>query len=125
MISSTRRYLGINPEATQAPGGSKKPEDEPRFGFGSTRETGFLVFSFGIAFALALLMLSWMIHILPGDQPQTTEFLKASALLGTGFWVNFGITLAVGFVAGIILSLVYNLLVLQRLNLFGLESSLD
>lgn len=106
-----RRY-DITPDYA-GPGGGGGPEDEP----GSTRYVirtqGLMPLAFGVALGLVFIVF----FLLQG-------IISVPAILLSGIdslWESF----LVGFVPGIIIAAIYNMLVVRRLNLFGLESNAD
>jgi len=108
--------LDIAPEGT---GGAGSGGGGPEGGGGSRgfvqRTEGFLTLAFGFALGLALVVLFWLINKY-GPDGAVKEFVAK---------INLVYAFLYGFVAGTITSAIYNLLVVRRINLFGLESSAD
>ena len=92
--------------------GGGGPEDDPRTGTITLRSEGLLTLAFGLAMGVALAALFWL-----GRRTLTApnifqQFQPWQAFLA-------------GFIVGTITAGIYNLLVVRRVNLFGLESSMD
>lgn len=99
--------------------GSKgiSPEEDPRYPNSGTRTFGFLSIAFGIALGITfILFFSLLPSIVPGG-----VFKDFAVQLHLSWWQSF----VIGFTTGMFLSVVYNMLVVRRLNLFGLESLSD
>ena len=107
----------ISPEPLSSGGG---PDDPTRGGQVFIRSQGFLMIAFGIALGLTLMLLFWILNRNPAlihDFGDLITFVSDFS----NIWKSF----VYGLVGGIILSGIYNLLVVRRLNLLGLESALD
>lgn len=108
--------LNIAPEGSSPPGsGGGGPEDDPRFGGIAVRSQGLLTLAFGFALGVALCLLFWLISRFP-PSAAVRNFVAPFA----AEWVFLA-----GFIVGTITAGIYNLLVVRRVNLFGLESSMD
>ncbi len=108
--------LDIAAEGTTGGGGSgPPPEDDPRFGGIAVRSQGLLTLAFGFALGVALVLLFWLISRFP-PSAAVRDFVAPFA----AEWVFLA-----GFIVGTITAGIYNLLVVRRVNLFGLESSMD
>lgn len=106
-------FLYISPaESQSAKGGG--PEDDPRFPRGGLRAQGYLSVAFGFALGLTFLAFLGILQII--EAPSAFAAFAGSDPLQTFIF---------GFIAGTLFSLVYNILVVRRLNLFGLESASD
>jgi len=106
-------FLYVSPEeSTGGHGGG--PEDDPRFPRGSFRVQGYLSVAFGFALGLTFLAFFGILKIISAP-PAFVNFFGLDPLP----------TFIFGFVGGTLFSLVYNILVVRRLNLFGLESASD
>lgn len=119
-----RTIINISPDEEPTSGGGAPSggggEDVPRLLRGSIRTQGFLTLAFGFAMGAALILLSILITNLGISGPVTDVLTVAPPSPGNFAWVFLA-----GFVGGIVISLVYNMLVVNRLNLFGLESNAD
>lgn len=108
--------LNIAASGEGATGGSgPPPEDDPRFGGIAVRAQGLLTLAFGFALGVALCLLFWLMSKFP---PSTA--VKDFAAQFAAEWVFLA-----GFIVGTVSAGIYNLLVVRRVNLFGLESSMD
>ncbi len=107
----------IAPEQEGASAGGGGPEDDPRSPRLALRSQGLLTLAFGFALGIALIALFLLITWLRPTVMLPT--FSSDTLLNLLFLFLFG------FISGTLISGIYNLLVVRRLNLFGLESSLD
>lgn len=107
--------INIALEEGSGKGGGGGPEDDPRFGGIAVRAQGLLTLAFGFALGVALCLLFWLISRFP---PSTA--VRDWVAPFTAGWVFLA-----GFIVGTITAGIYNLLVVRRVNLFGLESSMD
>ena len=110
-----RRFLHIAPdeESTKSGGGPDVPGAGPA---GGSRSQGFLAAAFGIAAGLTFMLLYGLLHL---------PLFKGLLPEITGTFDNIWLWFLTGFIGGTFISLVYNLLVSYRLNLFGLERNVD
>lgn len=109
-------FMHISPEGEQTGGHhGPSPEDDPGSARAALRMQGFLTLAFGFALGLALVLLFWFLQTYPPSTAVKT-FVDQFNL-----WHVF----LFGLIAGTLASGIYNLLVVRRLNLFGLESSVD
>jgi hypothetical protein len=119
MMRSLDIALGDTPPGSGAHGGSGGgTEDDPNFPRQALRSQGLLAIAFGFALGITFMIFFGIFNRLPELAP----FVEKA------FWENFAnlwFSFLYGFVCGTILAVIYNLLVLRRLNLFGLESSAD
>jgi len=106
-------FLYVSPEES-APAGGGGPEDDPRFPRGGIRVQGYLSVAFGFALGLTFLAFLGILQIIQAPS-------AFAAFAGSDPWLTF----IFGFIGGTLFSLVYNILVVRRLNLFGLESASD
>ncbi len=106
-------------ESTPKPGGGQ-PEDEPGFARVALRSQGLLTLAFGFALGLAFMLLFVLVREMGTPTPAgiVATFV---AQINPNLWLSF----LAGFLSGTLLAAVYNLLVVRRINLFGLESSAD
>ena len=107
----------IAPERQTGSSGGGGPEDDPLSPRLALRSQGVLTLAFGFALGIALVVLFRLIAWL---RPSVTlPTFSNDTLLNLLFLFLFG------FISGTLVSGIYNLLVVRRLNLFGLESRLD
>jgi len=104
-------------ESTGGSGGGG-PEDQPGFVRVALRSQGLLTLALGMAMGLAFMVFFGLVRELGAPTGAVADFV---AEINPNLWLSF----VAGFVGGTILAAVYNLLVVRRLNLFGLESSAD
>jgi hypothetical protein len=97
------------------------PEDNSRYPQIAAKQQGFLAIAFGLALGLTLIILYLLLRI-----PNLPDSI--AGLLPT-FWGNTIYTIGVYFIGGLIigsvLSIIYNLLLHKRFDLFGLDHSID
>lgn len=105
-------YL-FGPDPTKPPGGGG-PEDESRIALYQARVQGFIVIICGFAVGLTLLILSLLLN-------QYNLFNNMPTIKALAWWEVF----LIGFIAGTIFSIIYNLLIVRRFNLFGYEREVD
>lgn len=110
----------ISPADERGGKGGGGPDDPTRVGQVFTRSQGFLMLAFGIALGLTFMIFFAVFHKFRGLIYQFTD-LKTFVNDFSNIWISF----VVGFVGGMVLSAIYNILVVRRLNLSGLESSSD
>lgn len=112
---SSLNYFGLDP--TKPPGGGG-PEDENRNALYQFRMQGFIVIICGFALGLTLLILAALLKKF-GTSLQFLNNLVNDTTLK--WWKVF----LIGFIAGSVFSLIYNLLIVRRLYLFGYEREVD
>ena len=137
-------FISADPEKASGKGGNG-PEDDARHAVNALRSHGLIALAFGFAVGFALVMMYIMINVLEPSGPlsslfpQTSEVSEAVAGVGiegdsavsqpaiftSDFFRNLGIIFLFGLVIGSLIAMIYNLLVVRRVNLFGLESSMD
>jgi 4-amino-4-deoxy-L-arabinose transferase-like glycosyltransferase len=100
------------------PGGGG-PEGEGQSGNDIVRSHGILSLAFGFALGIALLVL-YLIIYLANLSPVILNMLPGSSLL-----VHLVICFVVGFVCGTLISIIYNLIIIRRFNLFGIDRGVD
>lgn len=114
---------GVNYIAPEESGGGRGggPEDNSRYPQIATKEQGFLAIAFGLALGLTLIILYLLLQI-PWLPESITKILPT-------FWGNILYTIGVYFIGGLVigsvLSVIYNLLLHKRFDLFGLDHSID
>ncbi|MBN1407615.1 MAG: hypothetical protein JW956_07500 [Calditrichaceae bacterium] len=115
---SSMRY--ISPEET-SPGKGIGPEDNSHYPQNATKQQGFLVSAFGLALGFTLVILYLLLRI-PYLPEKFIEFMPT-------FWGSIVYSIIVyftgGIVVGCLLSILYNLLLHKRFELFGIEHSID
>ncbi|MDZ7362577.1 MAG: hypothetical protein ONB46_17915 [candidate division KSB1 bacterium] len=89
-------------------GGDPPAEDDPRFPRFGLRAQGLLAIAFGIALGLAFLLFYFILRV------RAATFIDGLHL--TAWW-----SFVYGFIGGFVIAVIYNMLVLRRLNLFGLD----
>jgi hypothetical protein len=114
--------LNISLDPYTPPGsGGGGPEGDPGYPRVALRAQGLLALAFGFALGIALVVLLWLLPwFLQSSNNAPPNNVKAflDQLL---WWKVF----LFGFIGGTLISAIYNMLVVRRLNLFGLESSVD
>ncbi len=111
--------LDIAPEgSTPGGGGGGGPEDDPRSPQIVLRTQGLLTLAVGFALGAAFVVLFLLIRMFGAPTGAVADFVRD---VNPNLWFSF----LAGFVGGTVMAAVYNLLVVRRLNLFGLESSAD
>jgi putative flippase GtrA len=113
-----KSLLNISPGLRIPPGGGG-PEGEGQSGNDIVRSHGLLSLAFGFALGVALLVL-YLIIYLANLSPVILNMLPGSSLVA-----DLIICFIVGFVCGTIISIIYNLLIVRRVNLFGIDRGLD
>ncbi|NIR52817.1 MAG: hypothetical protein GWN00_37970 [Aliifodinibius sp.] len=108
-------FLYVSPEPTEG-GTGGGPEDDPRFPRVAFRAQGFMSVAFGFALGLTFLAFLGILHIIKLPTDALEPFIASA-----NPWLIF----IFGFIAGTLISGIYNILVIRRLNLFGLEHSAD
>ena len=114
-----KSLLNISPGHRTPPPGGGGPEGEGQSGNGVVRSHGVLSLAFGFAVGVALLVLYLIIYL------ANLSTAVVNLLPGPSLLMNLLICFVVGFVGGTIISVIYNLLIVRRLNLFGLDRGVD
>lgn len=109
--------IGAQGEGAKGSGGPP-PEDDPSFARVALRAVGLLTLAFGFALGLTLMLLVWLLPIVGSPTGAVQSFVSN---MGLSLWGSF----LFGFIGGIIIASVYNLLTVRRLNICGIESSVD
>jgi hypothetical protein len=104
-------------ERSTPPGGG--PEENPSYIRAALSSQGLLTLAFGFALGLTLVIIYFVIK-LPFFPDQISRLLPALAENGLTTALYYFLS---GFTFGTIVAGLYNLLVVKRLNLFGLEDS--
>ncbi len=115
-MARSLNHISPGKEGSSSGGGGPEPGD-PRSARIALRSQGLLTLAFGFALGIALIALFLLITWLRPTVMLPT--FSSDTLLNLLFLFLFG------FISGTLISGIYNLLVVRRLNLFGLESSLD
>ena len=96
------------------PGRSGPNPDDPTRGPGAIlRSQGFLLLAFGFALGLCLMVFFGIFHRFGAPIAAWQPFFNQ---VNPNLWVTF----LYGFIGGTVVSGIYNVLVVRRLNLFGL-----
>lgn len=107
----------ISPAESSARGGGG-PDDPTRVSEFIQRSQGFLLLAFGFALGLCLMVFFGIFNRFGAPIPAWQPFFNQ---VNPNLWLTF----LYGFIGGTVVSGIYNILVVRRLNLFGLESSSD
>jgi hypothetical protein len=118
MQSQLNIALDAPPGGTGSGGGGGGPEDDPRFPGFALRAQGLLTLAVGFAMGIAFMLFFWLVRSFGTPTGAVRDFV-------TQLNPNLGLSFLLGFLGGTLMSAIYNLLVVRRLNLFGLESSVD
>lgn len=110
----------ISPGAV-AGGTGGGPEDNARYPQIAAKEQGFLAIAFGLALGLTLIVLFLLLRIpyLPDSLTGILPIFWGSILYSIGVYFISGL------VIGSVLSVIYNLLLHKRFDLFGLDHSIN
>ena len=114
-----KSLLNISPAEKTPPGGGGGPEGEGQSGNDIVRSHGLLSLAFGFALGIALLVL-YLIIYLANLSPVILNLIPGSSLI-----VQLVICFIVGFVCGTLISIIYNLIIVRRFNLFGIDRAVD
>jgi len=108
------QYIAPGQKPTPPGGG---PEGDPRYARNALRSQGLLTVAFGFALGLTFVLIYFILKIsfFPNQIGSLLPSLARTELLTAVYYFLFG------FVIGTLISALYNLLVVKRLNLFGLE----
>ena len=117
---ANKYYIALGEIGSRDDGGG--PDDPRDSGNGQSGSRGFLAlamgFSVGLTFALFFLLFRYM----PIFDPTALGLAEWVGLGAATAWgENLLISFLAGFVGGTFIALIYNLLVVQRLNLLGLD----
>ena len=111
--------LNVSPEGVSGGGsGGGGPEDDPGYPKAALRTHGFLVLAFGIALGLAFMIFFGLLSLANLPNGTVKDFVSQ---VNPNLWFSF----LFGFVGGVAIAAVYNILVVRRVGLFGLESNMD
>lgn len=99
--------------------GPPPPDDPTRDTPFILRSQGFLLLAFGFALGLCLMVFFGIFYRF--GAPPIAGLQDFVAQVNPNLWLTF----LYGFIGGTVVSGIYNVLVVRRLNLFGLESSSD
>lgn len=112
-----RSFLNISPDEGGAkPGGG--PDEDFRFPSRQLQSHGFFALAFGFALGLTFMILFGLFCLFGTPIPGLKDWI---AKVHPNLWLSF----LIGFVAGTLISAIYNLLMFRRLNLFGLDRNMD
>ncbi len=96
-------------------------EDDPNFPRVVLRSQGLLATAFGFAFGLTFMLFFAFFRVFGAKANPNGTMARFVAEINPDLWLSF----LYGFIAGTAIAVVYNILVMRRLNLFGLESNMD
>jgi len=85
------------------------------------RSQGYLTVAFGVALGLTLMVFFGIFRAYPGLISEFRALRDFVGAINPNLWLSF----LFGFIGGTLISGVYNMLVVRRLNLFGLEYTHD
>jgi hypothetical protein len=114
-----KSLLNISPGKKTPPGGGGGPEGEGQSGNDINRSQGLLSLAFGFAFGIALLVF-YLIIYLGNFSPVILNMIPGFSLL-----IHLIICFVVGFICGTLISVIYNLIIVRRFNLFGVDRGVD
>lgn len=109
----------ISPDTDGGSGGGGGPDDPTRVSQFILRSQGFLVLAFGFAIGLCLMVFFGIFNRF--GAPPIAGLQAFVDKVNPNLWLTF----LYGFVGGTVISGIYNILVVRRLNLLGLESTQD
>lgn len=98
--------------------GAPPCEDDPRTPKIILRSQGLLALAYGVALGLTFMIFFGFFRLIGTPSGALSLFV---ADLRLNLWMSF----IYGFIGGVAIAVVYNILVVRRLNLFGLEGSAD
>ena len=98
--------------------GGGGPDEDPRFPSRTLRSHGFISLAFGFALGLTLMIFFGLFRAFGAPTESLEQFI---ADVNPNLWYSF----LSGFIGGTLISAIYNFLIFQRLNLFGLDRNLD
>lgn len=96
------------------------PEDDPRYPRSGLQAYGLTTLAFGVALGLTFMLFFGIFRSLGTPIAALQEFVSATPLA-----TNLLLSFLYGFVGGLSIAAIYNLITLRRLNLFGIEGTLD
>jgi hypothetical protein len=101
--------------------GAPPCEDDPRTPKIVLRSQGLLALAFGLALGVTFMLFCGLFSMAGAPDAPDGALASFIADLRLNLWLSF----LYGFIGGLGIAVVYNLLVVRRLNLFGLEGSMD
>ncbi len=110
-----RQY--ISPGEKEGKGGIGT-EDDPRSPGFTLRTQSLLSIAFGLALGITFMIFFFIFQYVNPPRGTLTNF---ASQLHLSWWLSF----LYGFIGGTVMAAIYNMLVVHRLNLFGLESHSD
>ena len=115
---SSMNYIAPDESSGKKGGG---PEDNSRYPQAAAKQQGFLAIAFGLALGLTLVIVYLLLQIpsLPGSMTNLLPTFWGSAIYSILIYFISGV------IIGSVLSMIYNLLLHKRLDLFGLDHSVD
>lgn len=101
-------------------GGARDPNDDIRLPERMVQSRGFLALAFGFALGLTLMILFLLLRWVG-----FTNLVPALADFLSHIHPNIWFTFLFGFILGTLFSAIYNFLMFQRINLFGLDREVN
>ena len=111
-------FLNVAATNGSSAGEGGGPDDDFRFPARTLRSHGFLATAFGVALGLTLMIFFCLFSRIAEPPFGLKEWVSQ-------FHPNLWLTFLVGFIGGTLVSAIYNCLLFRRLNLFGLDRTLD
>jgi hypothetical protein len=111
-------FLNLAMENGGSAGEGGGPDDDFRFPARTLRSHGFLATAFGIALGLTLMIFFCIFSHMDKPPFNLKDWITQ---VNPNLWFTF----LFGFIGGTLLSAIYNGLLFRRLNLFGLDKTMD
>jgi hypothetical protein len=113
------KFQHINPGDASGRGGGG-PEDDRRYPEIAARTHGLVVLAFGLALGITFLLFYGWFNLIPPQEPNIfTTFVLS---IEPQYWITYFLY---GFIAGVIIATIYNVLVVNRISIFGTDISMD
>ena len=104
--------------------GGGGPDEDPRFPSRTLRSHGFISLAFGFALGLTLMIVFGLFRFIFAQAKSVEQFIALENFIENAN-LNLWDCFLWGFIGGTLISAIYNFLIFQRLNLFGLDRNLD
>ncbi len=98
--------------------GAPPCEDDPRTPKIILRSQGLLALAYGLALGITFMIFFGIFRLIGAPTGELSDFVSNLRL---NLWLSF----IYGFIGGLAIAVVYNILVVRRLSLFGLEGGAD